>query len=300
MRPRIIQYTPPGPLLGVLGRRLAHRLGGSCELIGCRQPWSRVAKAVQGADLVIIWSGLQRETGLCARLCRYRRIPHVFIEQGLLPQASTWLVDPAGFCGDSILNGDLSWVDADDMERLANVRHNLQHQYPLCPEPGRILVPLQVNDDTQVLFFSKYRSMHEFAIELQGRFGDRLVFREHPKCRHRCSWPGHVDDEIPFLESARRAERVVGLTSTCLYEAAILGIPVEALGNHPLRSHPPSEHDRVAAGALALRIDRRRGDLFQVLHRFKIAPLGNSDQPAQILPAPERVPDEQTSPVSLT
>jgi hypothetical protein len=272
VRPRIVQYTPRGPLIVALGKRLANHYGGSFEWIGCRQPWSVVAEKVKGSDLVIIWSGLQRETGLCARLCRRRGIPCVFIEQGMLSQASTWSVDPQGFCGDSILNGDLAWINDHDMNQLDRMRRSLQQQYPLRPEPGRYLVPLQIENDAHVLFYSKYESMRQFAADLHASYGDRLVIRNHPRCHSRPAWPSRVDDAAPFLESARRAERVVGLTSTCLYEAAVLGVPVEAWGDHPFRTHPRAEHDRVAAGALAMRIARRGGELHEILNRFQISP----------------------------
>jgi hypothetical protein len=60
---------------------------------------------------------------------------------------------------------------------------------------------------------------------------------------------------------------VVGITSTCLLEAAVLGVPVEAWGDHPLKTHPPHMHDRVAAGALALSVPRG-GDIKPILDRF--------------------------------
>jgi len=66
---------------------------------------------------------------------------------------------------------------------------------------------------------------------------------------------------------------VIGITSTCLYEAAILGVPVVALGDHPLRLQPKYLHERVLAGALALRVDRETGNLADVLDRFGIRPL---------------------------
>jgi hypothetical protein len=65
----------------------------------------------------------------------------------------------------------------------------------------------------------------------------------------------------------------VGITSTTLFEAAILGVPVVALGDHPLRLRRPDEVDRVLAGALALRVNRSDGDLGAVLDRFNVRPL---------------------------
>lgn len=102
----------------------------------------------------------------------------------------------------------------------------------------------------------------------------RIVARLHPNSSAKRWFPrAKVGGAGDFLEAASKAGVVVGITSTCLYEAAILGVPVVALGDHPLRLQPKHLHDRVLAGVLALRIDRQTGDLGPALDRFGICPL---------------------------
>jgi hypothetical protein len=58
-----------------------------------------------------------------------------------------------------------------------------------------------------------------------------------------------------------------------LYESAILGVPVIAVGDHPIRINRMDKLDRLLAGALFLNIDRADGDLKRVLDRFNLEPL---------------------------
>jgi hypothetical protein len=118
--------------------------------------------------------------------------------------------------------------------------------------------------------------MNRFISHVESLYPkDRIVIRPHPKGskRHEKSRPQTREIfEGDCLEWAARASVVVGITSTCLYEAGVLGVPVVALGDHPLRTHCQSEHDAVLAGALALTVRRDSGDLDSVLRRFGIAP----------------------------
>src|SRR6185369_11159350 len=130
-------------------------------------------------------------------------------------------------------------------------------------------------NDTQILYFSPYRNMEEFIADVETMYPTgKLIARPHPRSTAKRAFRRtKVDKEGEFLEAASKAGVVVGITSTCLYEAAILGVPVVALGDHPLRLQPKHLHERVLAGVLALRIDREKGDLGPILYRFGIRPL---------------------------
>jgi capsule polysaccharide export protein KpsC/LpsZ len=255
-------------------QRYAQRQGCEYRWEGLKNDLFRTASVIKFASMAVIWNGLQHGTPLATRMCRRRGIPVCYVEQGLLPQANTFLIDPSGFCGDSILARDVSWVTDADMERLCQVRTQLQAKYPL--QGGEhVLAVLQIENDCQTLYFSPYRNMEEFMADVEAMYPtEKIIARPHPKSTAKRKFArAEVEAGGDFLEAASKAGVVVGITSTCLYEAAILGVPVVAIGDHPLRLQPRHLHERVLAGALALRVDRATGDLGAILDRFGIRPL---------------------------
>ena len=257
-----------------LVRRYAEREGCEYRWEGLKNDLFQAASVIKFASMVVIWNGLQYGTSLATRLCRRRGIPVCYLEWGLLPQADNFTIDPTGFCGDSILAGDLSWVTEADMERLRQARAQLQEQHPLQRD-DHVLAVLQIENDTQILYFSPYRNMEEFVAEVEALYPTaKIIARPHPKSTAKRSFTrAQVDGHGDFLEAASKAGVVVSITSTCLYEAAILGVPVVAMGDHPLRLQPGHLHEKVLAGVLALRVNRANGDLGSVLDRFGIRPL---------------------------
>ncbi len=229
------------------------------------------------AAFVFIWNGWQGRGPLTARYCRRRGIPHAFMEYGMLPQQETFYIDPCGFCGDSRLCGDLGWVTPEDMRRLSEKREELRELHP-CEDNGDILVPMQIFADTQVLYHTPYDTMQEFVADLKSIFPqDRLVIRPHPNGVQDYSKYGlrvQSGKQIGYMEAMSKCQAVVGLTSTCLMEAAVYGKPVLALGDCALRQHGPLDHDRVAAGSLAMTVHRHKGDVAPILERFGLRPLG--------------------------
>jgi hypothetical protein len=279
-KPRIVCYGVREPAyLGVV-ETYARRFGLEVVSFGKNSSMFQVADHLKQAAFVFIWNGSQGETGLAARLCHIRQIPHVIFEQGLLPQTTTWLFDRMGYCGDSSLCGELDWVTDADLALLAEVRGTLQATHPI-EDQGYILVPLQVHNDSQVLYHTGVNGMDELMQQVSETFPGRdIVVRPHPKstARRESRWPNiRIEGSGTFLDWARSASMVVGLTSTCLYEAAILGKPVMAMGAHPLNRNRPEgddHRDRMLAALLAHRVDRQGGDITPLLERFNLRPRG--------------------------
>jgi capsule polysaccharide modification protein KpsS len=270
----IAHFTHDDQLDAGIVRRYAETRGYLYRWVSLKSDLFETASVIKHSSMAVIWNGLQYGGPLAARMCRKRGIPVCYFEWGILPQTATFSVDPRGFCGDSILARDLSWVTDRDMEQLHQIRSRLQKQHPL-KGGTHVLIPLQIENDTQILYFSPYRNMEEFVAEVETMYPNvSIIARPHPKSTTRRTFVhADVDGRGTFLEAAASAGVVVGITSTCLWEAAILGVPVVALGDHPLRLQPKNLHDRVLAGALALRVDRLSGDLGPVLDRFAIRPL---------------------------
>jgi UDP-N-acetylglucosamine 2-epimerase len=234
---------------------------------------------------MVIWGGNQCYGPLVTKLCETKGIPKIYIEWGMLPQSENFLVDPCGFCGDSILNYNLDWIEERDMNQLYNKREQLQKIYPI-ENHEYILVPMQLNNDTQVLYYTKYKNMNDFIEDLLLMYpNNKIILKPHPKAGID---PNALYDSLKnnikhdnlsiadknqnFMELASKAMFIVGLTSTTLYESAILGKNVITMGNHPLKTFH-NQTDKVLAGALALNINRSTGNLKSILDRFNIKPL---------------------------
>lgn len=276
-----VVYVGPGQYQA-FARRHAASYGLAHKLLDRKKSVYDLGNELKAASFVWVWNGLQANSPTVVSLCRRRGIPHAFLEWGMLPQAETFFVDPQGFCGRSVLGDSLSWVTRADMDRLEQTRAQLRRDYPEGDD-GYVLVPYQIENDTQVLHHTPFDTMDDLRDHLLSLFpGQRFVFRPHPKSpvrrglapkdRARAS----VDGAGEWMAACAKASAVVGLTSTCLLEAAVYGKPVLALGDCALRRHGPKHRDRVAAGALALRV-RREGkgaDPSAVLERFGVRPLG--------------------------
>jgi capsule polysaccharide export protein KpsC/LpsZ len=270
----IVHFSHDDQLDAGIVRRYAERRGYSYRWVSLNSDLFETASIIKHSSMVVIWNGLQYGAPLVRRLCERRGIPVCYFEWGLLPQSAKFSIDLRGFCGDSMLAGDLSWVTHADMDKLYETRSQLQNRHP-TQHGSHILIPLQIENDTQVLYFSPYRNMQDFVADVVVMYPNaKVVVRPHPKSTSQSVFDGvQTEKRGSFLEAAARAGLVIGLTSTCLFEAAILGVPVIALGDHPLRLQPRYLHDRVLAGALALCLDRATGDLGSVLDRFGLGPL---------------------------
>lgn len=254
-------------------QKYAERFGLGYRYVPIRSDMFQAAEAVKTAKMVVIWNGNRFSAPLVEKICLQRRIPHIFMEWGMLPQSDTFFIDPRGFCGDSVLDKDLSWVNEDDLALLHAERKRLQSEYTLRDE-GFILVPLQIHNDSQVLYHTPWNTMEEMVEYIEYLFPNRrIVARPHPKGgKNRKFSKAECIYEGTFFDWAQKASLIVGATSTCLYEAGIMGKPVLAIGNHPLRGRRSDEIDRILAGALALRIKRESGDFYDILERFRVRP----------------------------
>lgn len=249
---------------------------------GCKYWWEgikneifRSADAIKYANFAVVWNGYQHSSLSVTRICELRGIPKCYIEWGMLPQATNFFIDPTGFCGKSILAKDLSWVNGEDMDALYAKREELQKKYQIENE-GYILVPLQIENDTQVLHNSKYNNMNEFIAHIEYMYpNNRILVKKHPKSpvKREFNRAEVYSGSEDFLSLAAKASVVVGISSTTLYESAILGVPVVAVGEHPIRLNNQDKLDKLLAGALALNIDRVDGNLKSVLDRFNLKPL---------------------------
>lgn len=257
-----------------LVKRFANDYGCAYWWEGIKNEIFKSGDKIKYANFAVIWNGYQHTSMSVSRICELRGIPKCYIEWGMLPQSDNFFIDPLGFCGSSILCKDLSWVTEKDLEILYEKREALQKEYPV-EDGGYVLVPMQIENDTQVLHNSHYNNMYEFVSHVENMYpNNTIIVKPHPKSPAKRNFNrAQTTDETNFLKLASHASVVVSITSTTLYEAGILGVPIVALGDHPVRLNKKDKLDKVLAGAMALNIDRSNGSIKSVLDRFNLKPL---------------------------
>ena len=248
--------------------------------------------SIKNASLVIIWGDWRDFSAGVSKICLKRGIPKIHMENGMLPQPKNFFIDPCGFLGDSILVKDLSWVDKTDIDNMFKKRKELQQKFQIKSE-GYVFVPLQIENDSTVLFHSNFNSMMELLKHVEHIYPNKkIIVKTHPgQIRvDRNPYKENPNEEplleklkrhfthITFkeggnmLEMASKADIVVGINSTCIFESAILGVPVLPLGDHPLKMGRKEDFDRILAGALALNISRE-GSLTPILEKLGVKAL---------------------------
>lgn len=239
------------------------------------------------SNFVVIWNGKQCFGPLVTEMCEKKNIPKCYMEWGMLPQSEHFFIDPKGFCGSSILKNDLSWITNIDMDNMYKRRIELQNIYSI-QNNGYILVPFQMENDSQVVFYSKYKNMYDFILDVINMFpNEKILIKLHPKSTktYLTLWQKNINTLIKinpnisianinsnFMNLASKALFIVGITSTTLYEAGVLGKKVISLGDHPLNTQQ-DDIDKILAGAFALNLNRQTGDLKSILDKFNIKPL---------------------------
>lgn len=253
---------------------LADLYGLDYQFVHTGEDTFRSAAHILDSSIVCIWNGKQLGSSLMSSLCESRSIPKFHLEWGMLPQSHTYFIDPDGFCGDSILNYNLDWITEEDLKEYQKLKTKIQSNYSLKDE-GYILIPLQRTTDSQILYYTKYNSMQQFVEEIEYMYpSNKIIIKPHPREPNVNISTKHqvADPKDDFLELASKASLVVGLTSTSLYEAAILGKSVVSLGDHPLRNNTLNNREKLLAAITALRVKRTPDSIKSLLDRFNIEP----------------------------
>jgi hypothetical protein len=162
-----------------------------------------------------------------------------YAELGWLPQANHMYVDPDGPGGRSRLSKTM-WAGR-PWEELCPTLDSIKCNYPestkheSLPEEY-LLVPLQIEDDTSILYDSHFfKTMDSLIGFVYWHFSDYpIIVKPHPlsKTKHRLP-TGNIrwaPDKVPFHELAQHARAIIGINSTCLIESLIFKKPIGVLG----------------------------------------------------------------------
>ena len=191
-----------------------------------RVDWSRV----------IIWNGNHWKERLFAEACQQAGTPVNYLEVGYFPQSKYAMLSRHGSVGGHLfLNETIPPLPADGESRLRKQFES----YADCQkyQPVQTSGFLQLPRDYAITAHSRFRSMQQYIDEVEPSYPD-AVFKVHPKQRRVSCKATHPFYRGTLWRHIMRAKLCVGINSTCLFEAALAGVPVIALGDSPLSRHP--------------------------------------------------------------
>jgi hypothetical protein len=235
--------------------------GYAVEIVAGVHPdsfWERV----KGCSHLFMWNGAEDCYQPVKRICDGAGVQWSVLEVGWFPQSRNWFIDPKGINGDaSIMDDDLSWVGRDDFARLEKLRDEYLGDRR-WEGSDYVLVPLQLEWDTNIILHSPYRSMQTFINHCEEKFrGERVIFKRHPLDRKNYSTKGsELITGGSFLDYASKAKLVYGINSTCLLEAALMGVPVTVIGNGYMMRHE-DDWERLLAALASKQIHVEEKDL---------------------------------------
>jgi glycosyltransferase involved in cell wall biosynthesis len=201
---------------------------------------------------VFLWNGTEDAYLPVRRICKEKGVGYHICECAWFPQSKYWYCDTEGInASSSLMRDDLNWVGDEQFDKLDAIRkaHIGERRWNY---PGDyILVPLQLDWDTNIIQHSPIKDMQFFIDHAEERFkGERIIVKKHPKdTKKYTTKDAEFVDSGSFLDYAQNAKLVYCLTTTCLYEAALMGVPVKVIGDGYFRAHPDEWQKTLAAMA---------------------------------------------------
>lgn len=191
-------------------------------------------------DTVYIWNGSHDHQSDIIEFLRDKKCKVVYAEMGWLPQHKHFYLDDKGIHSNSSI-ASKTFTKPTNSEKSTYrdiVNSLLDNTYRDIKENDKkILVPLQIEGDTNITHHSHYQNMEQFIREIVEWVPSdyNIVFRPHPKdtkslmindLPDNCSMTSEGDIYQLILESSI----IIGINSTVLIEALALGKKVIAFG----------------------------------------------------------------------
>lgn len=191
-------------------------------------------------DLVMIWNGqAEHQQDFMACLSESAGCDVLFLECGWFPQRDYFYWDQLGVNASSSLAGRAPpLLDDAQREQIRAWKRDYTEAYRGAAERRKqILVPLQVDTDSNVTLHSPFASMAEFLRHLDQvvRPDYQVVVRPHPLGNYPYAISSgsenfRIDRHTPLYELIASSEYVIGINSTVLLEALVFDKKVYAFG----------------------------------------------------------------------
>lgn len=206
-----------------------------------RKEWFKKEFERVNPDIVYIWNGSHDHQSDIVDFLREKKCKVVYAEMGWLPQHKYFYLDDKGIhSNSSIANRTFKKPTDSEKSTYRNIVNSLLRNInkEVKENEKQILVPLQIEGDTNITHHSHYQTMEQFIREIVEWVPSDydIIFRPHPKdsetlmindlpenCR--------ILSEGQIYQLILESSIIIGINSTTLIEALALGKKVIAFGN---------------------------------------------------------------------
>ena len=199
---------------------------------------------------LFMWNGAEPQHQPIKAVCDKTNVNWSIVEVGWFPQNKNWFVDNKGVNADAaLMEDDLSWVTDADYAKLEKLREEYL-QGRKWEQGDYVLVPLQLESDTNIVLHSPFKKMQGFVNYCERKFKrQNIIFKRHPLDRAEYYTKHKLLTSGNFVDYALKSKEVYGLNSTTLLEAKLCKVPVTQLGDGYLKAH--AGHPELLLAALA-------------------------------------------------
>ncbi len=232
---------------------------------------SRIKNEIFDFDTIIYWS----TNGAVKSFAEKNSLYSIAMELGCTrkPFYETIYFDPIGVNGNALTGRikvhDLPEADLLKIQNelpfyfknhaLIDAKHNViksKHVEKIYKEPNKnILIPLQLDDDSNIILFSKYNTMLDFLEDIIPKLieagytcfikphpgsKDREITRTgHENCHEYCYgsknviWLDDIDSNLDYLALLDKMNAIVTINSSVGFEGMILGKLIITMGKSP-------------------------------------------------------------------
>ena len=194
-------------------------------------------------DFAIVWNGLTSTARMQRSMLEESGIPHCIVEVGFFSQMNHVLFSMRGSAGRYLfMEEDIPQASKSEITELKDFAKHYTRGVEF-PYRGHVAGMLQKDNDTAIREEPRFNSMKKFVAEVEKlHTSDEVVFKVHPGCKR----PGVKTSRSLYRGASMwphvlPAKLVTAVNSTSLYEAALAGKEVLAIGECPL-SREPSRH----------------------------------------------------------
>ncbi|MDI4652868.1 MULTISPECIES: hypothetical protein [Pseudoalteromonas] len=194
-------------------------------------------------DEVLIWNGnFEYQQTFLSCLQTYPNIQKQFAEVGWFDQSNSIYIDPYGVNGKSLLAKTCPpALNHSELEKVSGFITEYTKDYlrvNCASNTLKILVPLQVDTDSNILNHSPFSSMQAFIDFLADWLPDKnveIIVRPHPKATYNYALKSNRKDFIfdasgDIKSKIAESDIVIGINSTALIQALAFRKPVMAFG----------------------------------------------------------------------